>query len=552
MSGVSARLAQVVVAKPWAPLALGVALLALVAVGALGAPRSLGVGSLALDDAAQPPAITVQARGDRSVRPAVFRVALDVITSQVEADRAVSRVRRGRGGGDRSGALLVSLDSDAPGDRLAAIERLESAIDPGPLRVTVAGEEAALGDARRELGGDLWRVELLVLPLALLVLVVALGLRLAAAAAGAVALAVLAAPALLRLAGELVDVSLLGAVPAAPLGAALAIELTALLGAAGGAASGAPSAGARRADSIGDALERLARPVALALALTLVPGLALLATPLDQAASLALGCAFAALGALAGALTFGLAALATGAKVTPRETGRLAGACGRIAGAGRRGLALVGGLTLGLLALGVLARDGRSEGLAAPPQSGSLFPELALALGIAFVLCAAGLALAARRVRAAPLALLVVAPAIAAVGLAVLVFQEGALDFVARLEQQPALETAALAAAAVAAIAILAARAALLFTPRVPAAAAAGASTQARQLAGRRLAGAAAASLVVGLAAGALVAVDLPAARQFGAIVAVALALDLLLLRLPAIAVAGRLSNDGVRRADAD
>jgi hypothetical protein len=233
-------LADLALKRPWGLLAANVAVAAAAVVASLGAPSELGIGSTRLEGSGDSDLVVVLRR-DVAADTRVFEVAEDVITAQVETDPAVASVAPQRAGGsdDAGRVVLVGEFEDvSQAERQEAVERLEEGIDPGPLRVEIGGETAVLTEARRSLGGDLWRV--------------VLGIELPAMVAD------------LRR-DE----------------AALSPEPRALRHAVG--------EGALRTALIAGAAS--------------LPALALLMTPLDEAASLALGCALAAWLAAASALT---------------------------------------------------------------------------------------------------------------------------------------------------------------------------------------------------------------------------------------------------------
>ena len=99
------------------------------------------------------------------VRSGVYGVALRVISAQVRSDADVAALRQGAvSANGRSTSLRVFLGSADDAARQRAVQKIESGIDPGPLRVSYGGEIATLLDARHDLAGDLWKLELLALP----------------------------------------------------------------------------------------------------------------------------------------------------------------------------------------------------------------------------------------------------------------------------------------------------------------------------------------------------------------------------------------------------
>lgn len=318
-------LADLALKRPLALLAVNGAVCVLCVALSLGAPNDLGIGSTALDDrTTEPLLVAVEGEGEVTVDSRVFTVTRDVIASQLEADPAIAEVEVAETARGRRYAVLVARFADsAESDRAEAVERLDERIDPGPLRVLIGGETATLAEARRVLGDDLWRLELLVLPLVALLAAAAVGPRLAIAPLLAMLTALAGTVATMRLAGLAFDLSLLGAAPALAIAAVLGIEFSALI------------ARTHRDESLiesgAETLERTvvgaARTLAQACAAASVPALGLLATPLDQAPSLALGCALAAVLAALSALVATPAAIVLWGPRGPRresEPGRVA------------------------------------------------------------------------------------------------------------------------------------------------------------------------------------------------------------------------------------
>lgn len=285
-----------------------VAVLALLALLAAGAPSRLGVaapeatGSQSATSAEQvaealgreaEPGMLIVTRGRDPADSAVYEVALETVTSQLRSDDEVAAVRRGPVSEDeRTTVLEVYFRDDDPATQQAAVKRLESKLDAGPLSVAVAGESATLLDARRSLGAELIGLELLALPLTVLVIALVGGLRLVAAPLLASALAILGAATALRLLGGPLDLSLVGLLPAALVGLALATELSLLI------ARRHRDELERDADEVA-AIERAVRVtwrpvVAASVAGALIP-LALLVVPVAAARSAAIGASIAAL-----------------------------------------------------------------------------------------------------------------------------------------------------------------------------------------------------------------------------------------------------------------
>ncbi len=522
--------------------------------------------------------------GRLPVESGPYRVALRVISAQLSSDPGVASVREGPVSRDgHSTSLAVSLASDDDAAREQATKRLEAGIDPGPLRVAFGGEVPALLDARDDLSGDFWKLELLVVPVALLVLVGALGPRLAIAPALCAATAIAGALAGLRIAGALADVSLLGIAPAAVLGLALGIEAPCLLA-------------ARFRDEVASVRpdEALRRTVVAAGELALPLGLAataatagLLATTLDQAPSMWLACVLATVLALGSALVCVPALLALAWRGSSREAGRLEReprlawlprtlAAG-LAGSGHRTV-LVAALVIAAMAAAAVplgdaasrpfsaadlpakSEASKAERITAAPSQGaaapardrpsaeaatgqagdSVFGKLPLAAAISAVALAVALA-AFFSPRAIPVAVVTLLPAAAACGLCVLVFQDGHLAGALGQRRQGALETGAVASLLAALVSISAIRAvAALRTVRGERALGLSPALAADTTATLTVPAAICGTLIAGAATAVLTGSDLYPAREFGAAVAAGLVIDLLLLRVPLIAALAR------------
>jgi hypothetical protein len=504
--------------RPWALLALAGALLGVSLAGAAGAASELGIGSLRLSDAPERPSpgeaelyVTLSGVAGTAPGERAFKTSVEVVTAQLGSDPAVGSLRAIERG-DRV-ILIAGFGRATDAERQNAAARIAATIDPGALRATVGGEVPRAVAARDELEDELWRKGLMVVPLALLALVAAAGLRRAAAPLLCAAIAVAGSFALLRLAGAFADVSLLGLAPAAAVGLVLGVEL------------------ALRALASPDAPEREPR-LALALAgVAALPGFALLATPLDQAPSLALGAALAAL----------LAAAATRLVVPPIVVVSRAGAASSTASrrvllrTRRRALVALG---VGAAALAALASLGVAYGATAsqvaldapdaPVRSldDSLFGFLALPGALAAGAAAVAIALLARTGLAVVLGPLSMLPAAAGLGVCAWLSESGTL--IGGSDASGAfLDTGAVAIAVCALAAVACSRsasAALWFS------------------AGRRieLRPVLAATAIGLLATGALYATRIEAAEQLAIALAAGLLADLLLLRLPLTAVVNR------------
>jgi uncharacterized membrane protein YdfJ with MMPL/SSD domain len=562
LTRVASALADLALRRPWALLVGHLAVLTLAVALAVGAPDRLGIGSTTLSEDASGPDFLVATTGKEPVRSRVYRVSLDVISSQIRSDPAVVSVRRGKVSGDgRSTSLIVALEGDE-GERQRSVQRIEGRIDPGPLRVAYGGEVATLLEARDELSGDLWKLELLVLPFALLVLAWTFGMRFAAAPALCAGTAIAGSLAAMRLVGAFADVSLLGAAPAAVVGLALGVEAPrSMLARFRDERLRVSTEGSLRRTL--DAAWRGALPVGAAV---IAATSGLLATQLDQAPSMVLGCAVAAVLALCSALVCVPALLV------------IQGGWGRFlphtfAGwlAGSRALTPL----LAVLAVAALlgaaspALEGESGPLVAqdlPADSGarraadiagrqaaatgdeSLFDELPRAAAVSAAALALVLLASFRSLRLLPVAVVALLPAASAAGLCVFVFQDGHLAGPLGFEEQGTLETGALAAFLAALASISVARAVAILQA-VRSRRDAGPVPEWGSLARLWVADAAnvlvfaaavAGTLIAGAASGVLAAADLYPAREFGFAVAAGLLLELVILRVPLLAAVAR------------
>ncbi|MGH2966517.1 MAG: MMPL family transporter, partial [Solirubrobacterales bacterium] len=445
-------------------------------------------------------------------------------------------------------------------------------------RVAYGGQVATLIEARHDLSGDLWKLELAAAALALALLVAVLGPWLAVAPALCAATAIAGALAGLRIAGGLADVSLLGIAPAAVLGLALGIEAPCLLVARfrDEAISATPDEAIRRA--VG-AMGEMALPLALG---TIAAAAALLATGFDPAPSMVLACALAVVLALGAALVCVPALLALERTRLEARSDKVAGepalawaprtvagyiASSRVRTAFAAALAAVVMIAAATPLLHADSRPfsaadlpsgsqaakaahveagnhrGRSAGHASPRSASndtSLFGRLALAAGVSVAALALILAVAFSP-RAIPVAVVTILPAAAACGLCVLVFQDGHLAGVIGQRRQGALETGAVASLLTALVSISAARAVTAVrASRSERSFGLEASVAAETAAAYTVPAAIYATAVTALAVGVLAGTDLYPAREFGLAAAVGLLIDLILLRVPLLAALAR------------
>jgi MMPL family len=566
---VLAGLVDLAVRRPWALLAANLLFLAAAMAVAIAGADGLPIGSTATSGSAGgQPDLVIATTGRMPVDSAVYRVALRVITSQVQADSAVAEVSQGPVSGNRrSTSILVSFGGLDAADSQDAVERIESGVDAGPLKVAYGGQVATQLAARHELATDLWKLELVVMPFAALVLAVALGARLAAGPVICAATAIAGALAGLVLLGLVADVSLLGIAPAAVVGLVLGIEAPCALA----ARFRAEATRASRQEALFRTVRSgadMAIPAGIAAGFVTV---GLVATNLDQAPSMIVGCALAVALALGSAFVcmpaiLWLAAEDRHAKgeapVTAWLAGRPAIGAGRLAGS-RRWTAVAAGVgAVAMLAAAVPllhARGAPFSALDLPFDSpartaddlagvtseigggGAVFGDLPLAAGAAAVALVVVLGLAFRSRLALPVGIASLLPAAAACGLCVLTFQDGHLLGAIGLTGQGALESGAVASMLAALASVAAARSATAMeASREATAGGLDPGGAAQWTASLLLPGAIVATLIGAAATGVLAGASLYPAREFGLAVAVGLLLDLLLLRLPLIALLAR------------
>jgi uncharacterized membrane protein YdfJ with MMPL/SSD domain len=314
---------------------LGGAIATLLASGylALGAPERLGVAppdasATESANAAEElsgglghepePGMLVVTNGRDPSTSGPYEIALEVLTAQIESDPAVARARQGPVSKDRRTTVLeVYFAEEGFAEQQRAIARIAPELDPGPLTVQIAGEASTLMSARQSLGEELAGLELLVLPLTILVCALVAGLRLIAAPLLAAAIAVLGTLAVMRLIGGLLELSVLGVLPGAAVGLALAVELSLML-------IQRHREDLERGGNFDHAVEHAVivggRPLAAAaIGGALVP-LALLAVPVAAARSAAAGSSIAALLAGAAALVVTPSVLAVAGSRRPHAS----------------------------------------------------------------------------------------------------------------------------------------------------------------------------------------------------------------------------------------
>jgi hypothetical protein len=461
--------------------------------------------------------LVIRVSGTTPLRFGPNRVALDVMRSRLQATPGVTGVGvRPVAAGGRRTSIIVRL-ADDPKSSEAAVSTIESELDPGPLRIVFSGGASELRDAREQTIHDL-RLLLLAVPLAALILIAALGARAALATLFAGAAAVFGAGALCVGLSLFVDISVLCLV--------------------GAAAAGIPSA------VLLCGLERRAAEPRAVIA-------AALASALAFGALAALGVGYLAAAGLGGALASLLAAPAAVVAIRaatslwhlePRVERTLGGLVATL-GWNRVVAIAIAILSIGtLVVIGLPATRLDSGALAATgPPSISTERALTVAGSVLACLTAIGWIAGGR-----PLAALITAACVplapaAAVGLAVIVFQDGHLQRLLDFDSF----TIGVGPLAIGAVTVAAASAAqgiatvssaqdpeFEVKPSDPARRDVLASVRAQSAVyASTVTAAAAASTVAALAAACLLASSLEFAKAFGFIVAAGLLLDLVFVR---------------------
>ena len=535
--------------RPWAFLATVLALLGALLLVASGARDHLGHPA----GDSQRPDVVVLTSASGALSPQVYEVALGAIEAGIEAKPEVSEAAVTRPPSDEGVAVLrVELAGAGAAERRRLAERLADEIDPGPLQVRVGGRVAQLLEAEDSVLDDLWRLELLALPLAALVLLAGVALRLAAGPPLCAAIALAGAVGGLALAGRSADLSLLAVVPAAAVALALAVELSALLAARwhDEARLGDPLDALRNA--LADGVWTACFAALAAIVVALASAVLQLRGAFEPGVAVALGVGLAAaLAALASVLVmpalFALASRRRRAGGTELHgDGRLAGALAAAPRALARGRwRCLGGIAIALalaLVLGYPALGAETLPATEPEAArDTLVGALPVAGAIVVALLAVAFAARAGTPRAAPFALSALLAPIAALGIVTAVFQDGAGLFGLAVEEARTPTTGAVAAGLVALCAISAARTAVALDvvrierdldPGVP-----GVAERAAQL---TLPAAAVATVLTGAAFAVLVGADLEAAQELGAMLAAGLLVDLLVVRAPVLAALAR------------
>jgi uncharacterized membrane protein YdfJ with MMPL/SSD domain len=276
--------------------------LALAPLGASGSESARTADELAAALGHEPaPGLLLVTSGRKreKVNSGVYRVALDVISSQSETNPEVAEVRRGPVSRDgRTTVLALYFRDDDPGAQREAAAGLESELDPGPLDVLVGGQVGILSDARDGLWGELGPLELIALPIAAVVLVIAFGLRLAAGPVLAAAIGALGSIGVMALTDGVTTVSISGIAPATVVAIGLGIESCRLLSARYREQAAIPT---RAEDAVRTALDTAGPPVVLATIAATAVAASVAVIPVLDARSAALGGGLAAV--LSGAVS---------------------------------------------------------------------------------------------------------------------------------------------------------------------------------------------------------------------------------------------------------
>jgi hypothetical protein len=559
--GVLDGLASAAWKRPWTLLGAAAVLLASLLALAAGALGELGHSASEQPETGGPD-LVLATRAAQEATPQVYEVALDAIEANLRSDPGVADLRV-RGPVDAGRASIeVALAAPDAGEREETAGRLETRIDPGPLEVLPGGRIAELAEAEDAVLEDLWRLELLALPLAALLLAGGLGAWLAAGALASAAIGVGGSLATLRVAGALGDPSALATVPAAVVGVAAGIELAALAAARWRDEErlGSPE------EALRSTVAEAATPMALAVLVALLAPAGLVASSYEPAASLAAACGLAAAWALAGCALVMPALFALGADSRPadeRSSGiaaaaRLASVPAAIARNRLRTIA-AGALAVSLcVAVAVPAFDAHSDTLgpgdlaadSAPAQaaqiaaslpgpnlgpatsaSESLLGSLPLAAALAAALLGAVLVVRSGTAWTLPLALSPPLATAAAAGASVALAGEDGRVFAG------AMAAALSAVAAISAARTITAVEAVAFEREVdrrPGGVAGRAGA-------RTLPACALATAIAGVGVAVLAGIELRAADQFAVAVVAGLVVDLVVIRPAALALLARL-----------
>jgi hypothetical protein len=165
--------------------------------------------------------LLVRVQGPGKVGSPTFRIPLSVMTTALRSDTAVARVTRVVSADGRSATLVVHL-SGSPAERSAAVGRIESGLDPGPLTITFSGEAGNATSDRDQALGDLPLLLLAALPAAALGIFL-LGAGPALAALFCLAATVFAAAAVCVALADALDLTVLALVGAACAGVPAAL-----------------------------------------------------------------------------------------------------------------------------------------------------------------------------------------------------------------------------------------------------------------------------------------------------------------------------------------
>jgi hypothetical protein len=530
--------------RPLALLGAAIALLAILVLTAAGVRDKLGHpdGAVAGEER-----VAVKVSGDGEVKGDVYRAALEVITAGIEARPDVVGVTSPKARDDEdTTVLLLDLGTATAAEERRLADGLAREVDPGPLEVSVQGRVATLLEAEDSALRDLWRLELLVVPLALLMLAAVLGVRSAAGPILCAGIAVCGALAGLGAAGSLLDLSLLGTIAAAGVGLVLGLELPALLSARwqDEVRLDRPETALRNVLADGGGLVGFAGISAvLAGAGTAVAAWA--AGVFEPGLSAAIGIALAAGLAVAACLLVMPALFALdgrrdeegpAARRDPRLSGLAAALPRMLARGGARTALGLAAVAVACLGLGYPALEMNSAPLAEDPARDfeSSLPLIAAAGVVALLI---SLAARSRSARSAPLCVLPVLPVVAGLGVVMLAF-DGSSPATGAIGV--GISVIAAVSAARTAAALEAVRAERELDPGPP-----GVAERSAEL---TVPAALVGSVVSGAAFGVLAASELRAAQELGVLVAAGLVADLALrpAALAALARFGAPTQTGV------
>ncbi len=475
-----------------------------------------------------PAKLRIDASAPAETPPRVARVAVGAVRFGLRSNADVADAEAGK---EHRGVtpIEVTLRTRDAREAEEAIGRIRAAVDPGPLKLSYSAPALELASARESVQGDLGRLELLVAPLALIAVVWLMGLRGASLAILAGAASVASALIALRV----VNGYLFAVAPAAAVGIAQAVELSALfVGLYRDEAHFTPFGAARRA------LGSWLRPAALTTAVRALVPLALLETSFHGAGAIATATAAASVVAFGAVAVFGgtMLSLLGGEPAGSPQEGSVGGrvrATPRALARDRRKLGAA--IVVAIAATALLAVPATHLRLGA--FFAGVSGDVTHGLGLAAVLVALGLAAVlalghdtVTRLRLAPASVHALAASAAATGLVVWASQDG---HIAGLAGPGFVYGGALAGLLVAVTAIAAGRAALAAVVSRLEGRGLGRIGAAEVAAGLTVPSAAASTVVVAAVFGALAGVGQEAAQQVGFAIAAGVVVDLVLWRVP-------------------